>query len=173
MKKSYIITLSVASAFYLAFAFGPAVSSAQIRTGSKSHDDGNPHLQKVSGVMMTNIRAEDQTALGIVTGDLRGAMAARILEFDPANGRATVQHQVVTESGDTVTFAPTPVSFVPGVGGDPSLVHVLVPELVITGGTGRFAGATGKIRCHGSIDYNNANGGETVFRYSGEVNFPN
>ena len=66
---------------------------------------------------MTNFISED-TTLGTVTGDLKGAVSARILKITPGeNGKLffEVQHTFVTEAGDTIridvsTAEGTPIS---------------------------------------------------------------
>lgn len=63
-----------------------------------------PHCTPVGGSLITNLVATD-TTLGTATGDLRGAVSARLLGIEPGpNGTTvfTVQHLWVTEAGDTV-----------------------------------------------------------------------
>ena len=56
----------------------------------------------------------------------------------------------------------------------PTLLAVVNYPIEITGGTGKFAGATGTINNIGEVDVPNfpdLTGGTTVFRYSGQVCF--
>src|ERR1700757_4804108 len=68
--------------------------------GSKSR------CQTVGGTIMTNFGAVDaNTTLGSATGDLKGSVAATVLNVAPGSGGTvvfTVQHHWVTESGDTI-----------------------------------------------------------------------
>jgi hypothetical protein len=121
----------------------------------------------VGGVLMTNIGAIDGVYnLGPVFGDLQGSLAAKILSLNP-NGTYTVQHYWVTTSGDTILLKQailTPTY--------PTLDHkiVAVPwgnySSDISGGTGKFEGATGTINYFGMADFNKAT---LVLRYPGTV----
>ena len=54
---------------------------------------------------MTNLGGfGNNTTLGVITGDIRGAVGVQILGITTANGTTTVtvQHHLVTEAGDTV-----------------------------------------------------------------------
>jgi hypothetical protein len=86
--------------------------------------------------------------LGTVTGDLRGAIGVYFFSITGAGGPtvvAKVHHHWVTEAGDTIFLADaTATAFQVGtftgvyaVGDDSYMVKII-------GGTGRFAGATGK-----------------------------
>ncbi len=126
---------------------------------------GKLECTRVSGMVMTNFITED-TTLGPVTGDLKGAVSARILQITPGeNGKLFIRihHTFVTEAGDTIrsgeaTAEATPIS--------EGIYHVAYQPQPIVGGTGRFTGATGEIDYHGSADLTK---GETVFRYLGEI----
>ena len=140
--------------------------------GSVSHaQSGNsaPHCNAIGGTVMTNLAVVDQsTTLGIVEGDLRGSVAATILNVsEGADGTVifTVQHHFVTDSGDTIlTKQATATTTVVA----PGLYAVLSYPVQITGGTGKYAGATGQFNNIGAADLNT---GRTVFRYSGHVCF--
>ena len=123
----------------------------------------------IGGSFFTNLAVVDaNTTLGTVTGDLKGAVAATILEVAPGdNGTTvfTVQHHIVTESGDTVDVdkaRATAVMVAPG------LFAVVSYPVTIVGGTGRFAGATGGFDNIGEVDLNT---GRTTFRYRGRLCF--
>jgi hypothetical protein len=128
------------------------------------------HCTPVGGMILTNFGAIDQnTTMGVATGDLRGAVSGTLLGGAPQRGAGNtlifhVQHHWVTESGDTLTFDPATATTVPL---SQTLFAVVTYPLHLTGGTGRFAGATGDMNAIGEIDLSNG----TVFRYSGEVCF--
>src|SRR5215469_13242172 len=69
------------------------------------------HCTPAGGMLMTNLGAVDAaTTMGVATGDLKGAVGATILSTEGTVGDPTlilhVQHHWVTESGDTLFFAP-------------------------------------------------------------------
>jgi len=127
----------------------------------------SPHCVAVGGALMTNIGAiEGVTNLGPVSGDLAGSVAATILGQNP-DGSYNVQHYWVTAAGETITtkvavLKPTfPTS-------DPAIVAVPWGNyrVYITGGTGKFKGATGYLDPFGMADFHQ---NTIVFRYRGEV----
>jgi hypothetical protein len=110
-----------------------------------------------------------KTTLGVATGDLKGAIAATILDISPPRSDSTivftVQHHFVTDSGDTITVdlahaVARPVA--------PGLLAIVSYPITITGGTGRYSGAHGLIHNIGEVDLNS---GHTIFRYEGQVCF--
>lgn len=130
-----------------------------------------PHCDPVGGTVMTNLGVVNQsTTLGVIDGSLKGAVAATLLNVAPGSGGTTiftVQHHLVTESGDTILVdqaTATTKEVVPGSG----LYAVLNYPVHIKGGTGKYAGATGDFTNIGAVDLN---AGHTVFRYSGQVCF--
>ena len=115
----------------------------------------------VGGVLMTNIAAIDGVYnLGPVFGDLQGS----------------VQHYWVTSSGDTILMKvailhPTyPVAN--GLFTDRTIVAVPWGNYTsdISGGTGKFDGATGTISYFGMADFNK---NTLVLRFSGTVCYKN
>ena len=156
--------------FVLAFAAGkPGVTLATVvhAQGTSS----NPHCRPISGTVMTNLGVVDQsTTLGVVDGDLKGAVAATILNVVPGSDGTTiftVQHHFVTQAGDTILVdqaTATTKEVVPGSG----LYAILNYPVHIKGGTGRFAAATGDFNNIGAADLGS---GRTVFRYSGQLCF--
>src|SRR5690348_12667285 len=78
--------------------------------GLAQNSNAQPHCKPISGTVMTNLGVVDQsTTLGVVEGDLKGAVAASILNVAPgAGGTVTfsVQHHFVTESGDNILVDP-------------------------------------------------------------------
>src|SRR5246500_5834950 len=88
------------------------------------------------GMLMTNLGAVDQaTTMGTATGDLKGAVGATILSTE-VNGNTLVfhvQHHWVTESGDTLAFAPATVTTTPVA---PGLYAVVSYSVHLSGRTG-------------------------------------
>lgn len=121
------------------------------------------------GTISTNF-LDSSTTFGTATGDLGGAVGVSILDLQQ-NGDGSLtfhnQHHWVTTSGDTVLIAdeqalgfPTPV---------PGLFAVSYGKgLSVAGGTGRFAGATGRLITFGAVDTQK---GQVVLRYEGQVCF--
>lgn len=165
------LLLSMALLF-LAFASGKSgvhpVAFVHVQGASESS-----HCQPIGGTVMTNLGVVDQsTTLGVVSGDLQGAVAATILNIEPGPAGTgttvfTVQHHFVTQAGDTILVdqaTATTKEVVPGSG----LYAILNYPVHIKGGTGRFVGATGDFNNIGAADLGS---GRTVFRYSGQVCF--
>jgi hypothetical protein len=118
-------------------------------------------------MLMTNVNAIDDTInLGPVSGDLKGSVAAKILPGRNLDGSINVQHYWITDSGDTILFKPAPLRGTDT--GDPNVVAVLWGRYVsdISGGTGKYAGATGKLEYFGMADFKALT---LVLRYRGEV----
>ena len=121
----------------------------------------------VGGQLMTNIGAiAGVTNLGPVSGDLAGSVAATILGQN-SNGTYNVQHYWVTAAGDTITLkvavlTPTYPTSNPAI--------VAVPwgnyRSYISGGTGKFANATGYLDYFGMADFTQ---NTIVLRYRGQV----
>jgi len=141
----------------------PAPKAAPRSTASERH------CLPVGGTVMTNFGAIDQnTTMGTATGNLRGAVSGTLLGApQPGAGNTLVfhvQHHWVTESGETLFFDPATATTVPL---SQTLFAVLTYPLHLTGGTGKFAGATGDLNAIGEVDLVKG----TVFRYSGQVCF--
>jgi hypothetical protein len=133
------------------------------------NSNAKPHCKPIGGTVMTDLAVVDQsTTLGIVAGDLKGSVAATILNVsEGADGTVifAVQHHFVTESGDVIlTKQATAITRVVV----PGLYAVLSYPVQITGGTGKYAGATGEFDNIGAADLNT---GRTVFPYSAHVCF--
>jgi len=161
-------TALVLSFSVLLFAFVPAKGNPKAvpRPG-----DGDRHCVPVGGMVMTNFGAVDQnTTLGFATGDLKGAVAATLLGAPQPGAGGTlvfhVQHHWVTESGDAINVGPAFATTVP-IPNSNTLFAVVTYPIHITGGTGKFAGATGDLTNIGEADLVKG----TVFRYSGQVCF--
>jgi len=121
----------------------------------------------ISGVMITNLGVIDQeTTMGVSMGDLKGAVAATIQSVTPnPDGTVsfTVQHHFVTDTGETILFNPATAVTLPV---SSTRYAVLDYPVMINGGTGKYAHATGKTNAIGAVDLGS---GQTVFRYSGKL----
>jgi hypothetical protein len=129
---------------------------------------GNPHCSDVGGAILTNVGGFGQidgspTTMGIATGDLKGAIGVQITSASADFTSITVQHHWVTENGETLNVDPAMLvgAFVGG-----GLLGVKEYKAHLSGGTGRFAHATGDMSFIGEIDFNT---GQVVLRYSGNV----
>ena len=144
-------------------------ASLMLVAGAASGQSKSCH--SVGGMLMTNLGAVDaNTTMGYVTGDLKGAVGATVLNIETQNNGATliftVQHHWVTESGDLLFFDEAKAT-VEQIGGAQSTRYGVVSYTVhLKGGTGRFAGATGNLDNIGEVDLAT---GQLVFRYSGRV----
>jgi hypothetical protein len=141
-------------------------------TAAQPHSEsGERHCTHVGGSIITNFGAVDaNTTLGPVTGDLRGAVAAMLLTAPQPGPNGTVifhvQHHWVTESGDNIYLDPAVATTVPVQNSQTRFAIITYPSR-ITGGTGRFAGATGDVNYFGEADLVAG----TALRYSGQVCF--
>lgn len=162
------IALLVSLALFL-FAFIANSGSHPFAAARAQSEQPTPFCRLVGGTVMTNFGAIDQNnTLGTATGDLRGAVSGTILGSPQPGAGSTVvfhvQHHWVTESGDTLFFDPATATTAPL---SQTLFAVITYPLHLTGGTGRFAGATGDINAIGEADLVKG----TIFRYSGQVCF--
>jgi hypothetical protein len=127
------------------------------------------NCKEAAGTVSTNF-LDQTTTLGTATGDLRGGLGVSVLSVS-TSGTNTVfhnHHHWVTEAGDTVFFADADATAYPALS-LPGLFLVSYNNGVkVTGGTGRFAGASGTLAVFGAI---NLPQGQVVLRYSGSVCF--
>jgi hypothetical protein len=115
-------------------------------------------------MLMTNFGGfGPNTTLGTATGDLRGAVGVNII--GASQGSFTVQHHWVTESGDTLSIDQATAT---GTQVAPGLFAIVNYSTHLSGGTGKFAGATGDFTNIGEADLN---AGQLVLRYRGQVCF--
>jgi hypothetical protein len=131
--------------------------------------------EAVGGVLMTNIGAITDGAinLGPVYGDLAGSVAAKIVSAN-GDGTFTLQHYWVTAAGDTILFK-TAVLHPAYPVAQATIVNQAVVAVPwgsytsdISGGTGKFDGATGTLSYFGMADFIK---NTLVLRYSGKVCF--
>ncbi len=165
MKLNLLKSRVPAGAMFLLLSF---VASNLFRlTPAAAAESASSHCVPVGGALMTNIGAiAGVTNLGPASGDLAGSLAATILGQN-SNGTYNVQHYWVTGAGESITFkkavlTPTYPTNDPGI--------VAVPwgnyRSYISGGTGKFEGATGYLDYFGMADfYKNT----LVLRYRGQV----
>jgi hypothetical protein len=125
----------------------------------------------VGGAVSTNFLDAGST-LGSATGDLSGGIGVSVLSVTSGQGGTLIfhnHHQWVTASGDTIYLAdadatafPTPIAGLYGLS--------YTKGVKITGGTGRFANATGNLPSfYGAVDQT---AGQVVLRYQGRVCSP-
>jgi len=141
--------------------------------------------KQVSGGILTNFLAESGTVnfpnengkqfifttMGTATGDLAGGIGVYIFTFTPAGNSAVanVHHHWVTDAGDTINLADaTANAYQVGSYGGIYAVGGGSYTATITGGTGRFANATGQLSFSGVLDQNQ---GTVVLRYLGTIYF--
>jgi hypothetical protein len=124
------------------------------------------HCAPVGGAFITNLGGfGENTTLGVITGDIKGAVGVQILGMTTADGTTTVkvQHHLVTETGDTVFIHPAQAI---GVFVTPNLFAITNYHFHLSGGTGRFEGATGDMSAIGEVDFST---GHLIGRYTGQL----
>jgi hypothetical protein len=161
-RTAFLVSLAV-----FAFAFAASSGSHPAGAARPRPESAKSHCAAMGGTITTNFGGIDQsTTLGTATGDLRGAVAGTLLGApQPGTGNTVVfhiQHHWVTETGDTLFFDPATATTVPL---SQTLFAIVTYPVHLTGGTGKFAGATGDLTAIGEVDLVNG----TVFRYSGQV----
>ncbi len=128
----------------------------------------NPHCTSVGGAILTNLGGfgvidGSPTTLGVATGDLKGALGVQIVSASPDFTSITVQHHWVSDDGETLNFDQAKLH---GTYVSQTLLAVTEYKVHLSGGTGRFAKATGNLSSIGEIDFAT---GHAVLRYSGTV----
>jgi len=143
------------------------LAACVLLSASSALAEKKAHCVPVGGAFMTNLGGfGDNTTLGVATGDLKGALGVQILgESSGPNGTAivTVQHHWVTESGDALFIDKADAT---GVFVAPGLLAITNYPTHISGGTGKFKGATGDMTAIGEVDFNS---GQVIGRYIGQV----
>lgn len=167
MKLKRLTVRALAGMILSVLAFVPnnlvhltPVALAQERLGASA-------CVPVGGALMTNIGAiAGVTNLGPVSGDLAGSVAATILGQN-SNGTYNVQHYWVTAAGETITLN---VAVLTPTYPTSNQAIVAVPwgnyRSYISGGTGKFANATGYLDYFGMADFIQ---NTLVLRYRGQV----
>jgi stage V sporulation protein SpoVS len=154
----------------LLLAFASASGNSNANPAISASDNVDHNCVPVGGMIMTNLGGfGPNTTLGTVTGDLRGAVGVNIVSISPGAGNTTlfaVQHHWVTESGDTLSLDPATATTTQVA---PGLFAIVNYPVHLSGGTGKFAGATGDLSSIGEVD---SNAGQLVLRYRGQVCFP-
>ena len=166
MKKSFARVLVGLAMVATVLMLNPITKSKPVFAQASS---SAPHCRLIGGTVMTNFGAIDQnTTMGTATGDLSGAVSGTLLGTpQPGTGNTLVfhiQHHWVTESGDTLFFDPATATTAPL---SQTLFAIITYPIHLTGGTGKFSGATGDLNAIGEVDLSSG----TVFRYSGQVCF--
>jgi hypothetical protein len=123
----------------------------------------------VGGGIVTNVGViSPNRTLGTATGDLKGAVGVQIISQSAGPDGTTVfsvHHFWVTEAGDTIFVKPARLTAAPVA---PGLFAVVAYPVSISGGTGKFKGAAGKISLIGEADFN---AGQIGLRYTGQICF--
>jgi hypothetical protein len=129
----------------------------------------NPNCSDVGGAILANVGGFGQidghlTTLGVATGDLKGAIGVEITSMNSTSTVFHVQHHWVTDNGETLTIDPAQAEgmFVNSSG----LLAITDYTFHLSGGTGRFANATGDMTAIGEFDFSTGHG---ILRYSGQV----
>jgi hypothetical protein len=165
MKLNLLKSRVSAGVMFLLLSF---VANNPLRlTPVAAAEEPSDHCVPVGGALMTNIGAiAGVTNLGPASGDLAGSLAATILGQN-SNGTYNVQHYWVTAAGETITLkkavlTPTYPTNDAGI--------VAVPwgnyRSDISGGTGKFEGASGYLDYFGMADFHQ---NTLVLRYRGQV----
>ncbi|SRR5712692_2235430 len=179
MKLRRITSVAlVLSSAVLLLAFASASGNSKPNPARAMSDEMGSQCMPVGGSLITNLGSVDQaTTMGPATGDLKGSAGGTLLAPPSMSSQGVLQlrvlHHWVTESGDTILFSPMGiVETATPVGG--GVYGVTAEPLQITGGTGKFNGASGTLSLFGAFHLTfgmngQISGGQTVFRYSGQV----
>ena len=127
-----------------------------------------PHCSQIGGMILTNLGGfgtinGQPTTLGVATGDLSGGLGVQIVSASPDFTTITVQHHWVTTDGETLNFDQATLR---GTWVSPTVLAVVEYKPHLSGGTGRFAGATAETSVIGEIDFST---GHAVLRYTGTL----
>jgi hypothetical protein len=128
------------------------------------------NCREVGGAILTNF-LDQATTLGAATGDLKGGLGVSVLGVSQGPNGILIfnnQHHWVTEAGDTLLLNNASATAWPtGVPGFYAVRYV--DGVTISGGTGRFAGASGKLAIFGGVDLTTQ---QVILRYAGQVCSP-
>jgi hypothetical protein len=137
--------------------------------GASAQKNKKQTCQSAGGMLMTNLGAIDaSTTMGPATGDLKGSVSATVLGTEVVGNNLVfhIQHHWVTESGDTLSFAPATATTTEVA---PNLYAIITYPVHLSGGTGKFAQMTGDLNSIGEVDLNT---GQIIIRYSGRLCSP-
>ncbi len=151
--RNQLSKVAVATVFAILFC-------ASVRAESKCHE--------VAGGITTNF-VDTSDTLGSATGDLAGALGVHVLGEQQGPGGTillTVQHHWVTANGDTLSLDQAIITLFPTSAPGLYAGSYLDGLNLNKSGTGRFAGASGKLYGWGAADLSK---GEVVLRYAGNV----
>jgi hypothetical protein len=132
---------------------------------------GGANCHHVGGSILTNFIDQTHT-LGSATGDLKGGLGVNILAPPSAGPNGSIvfhnHHQWVTESGDTLLLEDAYATAFPTMSpAAPALLAVsYLDGVIITGGTGRYAAASGRLAVFGAVDMGKQ---QLTLRYEGQV----
>ena len=136
--------------------------------GLTAAQDSND-CRQVGGTISTNF-LNSTTTFGSATGDLAGGVGVKILSTTSSPNGVLVfhnQHSWVTATGDTIFVQPVDATAFPsGVAGLYATRYL--NGVAISGGTGRFQNARGRLSVWGAADTNKQ---EIVLRYEGKLCF--
>jgi hypothetical protein len=121
----------------------------------------------VGGAFLTNLGGfGPNTTMGVITGDIKGAVGVEVLGIaTEPDGKTviTVHHHLVTETGDTVFIDEAHAI---GVFVASGLFALTEYKFHVSGGTGRYDGASGDMSAIGEVDFN---AGHLIGRYTGQL----
>lgn len=135
-------------------------------TASGQSIETRSNCQPIGGFVSTNAGGfGPNTTMGVVAGDLAGAVGVEILGVTTANGLVdlSVHHHWVTVTGETLAVDKADAF---GVYVAPGLFAVTDYKVHISGGTGRYQNARGDISVIGEADFNT---GHLVLRFTGQL----
>ena len=146
------------------------LAAAAVLAAAQSGQNCTP----IGGVLFTNVAAiENRINFGVVYGDLSGSVAAAITSGPEQIGfpgapqlRFTVQHYWVTEKGELIQFKPATATADFTSKKNVYAITYDNYQGTVTGGTGKFANATGTVKFMGTVDFNE---NHLVLRYMGEI----
>jgi hypothetical protein len=124
------------------------------------------HCTPVGGIILTDLGVPDaNSTMGYATGDLKGAVGVTILGTEVVGNNLLlhVQHHWVSESGDIIALDPATATTTQVA---PGLYAIVTYPVHLSGGTGKFAGASGDLTAIGEADLVN---GRLVIRYTGQI----
>jgi hypothetical protein len=146
-------------------SFTAILALAATAVGQDAGTDSKCH--PIGGMVSTNVGGfGPNTTMGIVAGDLAGAVGVEIVGISTgSNGLVdvTVHHHWVTVTGETLTIDQAHAY---GVYVAPGLLAVTNYQVHISGGTGRYQNTKGDISVIGEADFN---AGHLVLRFIGQL----